>query len=73
MLHILKDYVFYLSIPKTFTDSNKPFVYFYHLNPKTNKTERIRKYIGKNDGNTKQIKLEAKNLVYKRVSMFSKI
>ena len=69
LIHIWEDYEFYLSIPKTFTGSNKPFVYFYYLNPKTNKTERIRKYIGKNDGNTKQIRLEAKKLILDIVSL----
>ena len=63
MIHIWEDYEFYLSVPKTFIGSNKPFVYFYYLNLKTNKTERIRKYIGKNDGNIKQIKEEAKKLI----------
>jgi len=69
LIHIWEDYEFYLSIPKTFTGSNKPFVYFYYLNSKTNKTERIRKYIGKNDGNTKQIKLEAKKIILELVSL----
>nr|WP_276904099.1 hypothetical protein [Pedobacter kyonggii] len=63
LIHIWEDYEFYLSIPKTFTGSNKPYVYFYYLDPKTNKSTRIRKYIGKNDGNIKLIRDEAKKLI----------
>ncbi|RZK39880.1 MAG: hypothetical protein EOO90_17040 [Pedobacter sp.] len=71
LIHIWEDYEFYLSIPKTFIGSNKPYVYFYYLNPKTNKTERIRKYLGKNEGNIKQIKLEAKKLILDLVSLLN--
>ncbi|ATP55111.1 hypothetical protein CPT03_00810 [Pedobacter ginsengisoli] len=53
LIHIWEDYEFYLNIPKTFTGSNKPFVYFYYLNAKANKSERIRRYVGKNGGNIK--------------------
>ncbi|RYF17062.1 MAG: hypothetical protein EOO42_16080, partial [Flavobacteriales bacterium] len=71
LIHIWEDYEFYLSIPKTFTGSNKPFVYFYYLNSKTNKTERIRKYIGKNDGIIKQIRSEAKNLILELITLLN--
>ncbi|RQO73752.1 hypothetical protein DBR40_13155 [Pedobacter sp. KBW01] len=43
LIHIWEDYEFYLSIPKTFTGSNKPYVYFYYLDSKTKKREWIRK------------------------------
>ncbi len=62
-MHIWEDYEFYLNIPKTFTGSNKPFVYFYYLDTKSNKSERIRKYIPKNDGNIKKIKDNAKAII----------
>ncbi len=71
MIHIWEDYEFYLNIPKTLTGSNKPFIYFYYLNPKSNKSERIRKYIGKNGGNAKQIKEEAKALIKELVTMLN--
>lgn len=63
LIHIWEDYEFYLSIPKTFTGSNKPYVYYYYLDAKTTKSIRIRKYIGKNDGNIKSIRDEAKKLL----------
>jgi len=69
LIHIWEDYEFYLNIPKTFTGSNKPFVYFYYLNAKANKSERIRRYVGKNGGNIKQVKEEAKVIVKELVSM----
>ena len=62
LIHIWEDYEFYLSIPKTFTGSNKPHVYYYYLDVKTTKSTWIRKHIGKNDGNIKLIKDEAKKL-----------
>jgi len=71
LIHIWEDYEFYLSIPKTFTGSNKPYVYFYYLDPKTNKSTRIRKYIGKNDGNIKLIRDEAKKLTLELVTLLN--
>jgi len=71
LIHIWEDYEFYLSIPKTFTGSNKPYVYFYYLDPKTNKSARIRKYIGKNDGNIKLIRDEAKKLILELVTLLN--
>jgi len=56
LIHIWEDYEFYLNIPKSFAGSNKPFIYFYYLNVKANKSERIRKYVDKNGGHIKQIK-----------------
>jgi len=62
LIHIWEDYEFYLNIPKSFAGSNKPFIYFYYLDIKASKQQRIRKYVGKNDGNMKLIKEEAKKL-----------
>jgi integrase len=69
LIHIWKDYEFYLNIPKSFTGSNKPFIYFYYFDIKANKLERIRKYVGKNNGNLKKVKDEAKGLVLDLVTM----
>ena len=52
LIHIWEEYEFYLNIPESFKGSNKPFIFFYQLNAKTNTSERIRRYIGKNDGDT---------------------
>ncbi|MGM9478831.1 hypothetical protein ACS5PU_20575 [Pedobacter sp. GSP4] len=71
LIHIWEDYEFYLSIPKTFTGSNKPYVYFYYLDLKTNKSTRIRKYIGKNDGNIKLIRDEAKKLILELATLLN--
>ncbi|MES2456766.1 MAG: hypothetical protein V4594_14530 [Bacteroidota bacterium] len=69
LIHIWEDYEFYLNIPKSFTGSNKPFIYFYYFNVKANKSERIRRYVGKNGGNLKKVKDEAKGLILDLVTM----
>ncbi|PRY53374.1 hypothetical protein B0I27_104385 [Arcticibacter pallidicorallinus] len=63
LIHIWETYEFYLNIPQSFKGGNKPFVFFYHLNDKTNKSERIRKYVKKNDRDLKKVKEDAKKLV----------
>ncbi|MDQ0964744.1 integrase [Flavobacterium sp. W4I14] len=63
LIHTWGDYEFYLNTPKELTGGNKPFVYFYQLNPKTNKSERIRRYIPKFDGNKKKIAQSAKQII----------
>ncbi|TCC98956.1 hypothetical protein [Pedobacter psychroterrae] len=65
LIHIWEDYEFYLNIPKSFAGSNKPFIYFYYLDIKASKQQRIRKYVGKNAGNMKLIKDEAKSTRFK--------
>lgn len=71
LVHIWDDYEFYLNLPMNYKGSNKPFVYFYYYNSKTNKSERIRKYIGKNGGNIKLIKEAAKEIIKDLVTMLS--
>lgn len=71
LIHIWEDYEFYLSTPKTFTGSNKPFIYFYYSDAKANKSQRIRKYISKNGRNIPQIKEEAKALATELATMLS--
>lgn len=63
LIHIWEETEFYLSIPKSFKGTNKPFIFFYYYNSKTNKSERIRRYLGKNRGDVKKVQEEAKSLV----------
>lgn len=70
LLHIWEEYEFFLNTPHNFNGSNKPFVYFYYFDSKTNKSERIRRYLSKNKGDLKKIKEEAKTLIKDLVELF---
>jgi hypothetical protein len=63
LIHVWEDHKFYLSIPKSFEGINKPFIFFYYYYSKTNKSERIKRYLGKNRGDVKKVQEEAKSLV----------
>ena len=69
LIHVWGEFEFYLNTPKELIGSNKPFIYFYYLNAKTNKTERIRRYIPKLDGNYKKIILSAKSIVSELIAL----
>ena len=63
LIHLWEGYEFFLNIPSNFEGSNKPFIFFYYFNDKTNKSERIRRYISKHGGDVKKIKEDAKTLI----------
>ena len=63
LIHVWEDYEFYLTLPHNYDGTNKPFVYFYYTDLQTKQKTRVRKYIGKHDGNLKKIKLDAKLVV----------
>lgn len=71
LIHLWEDFEFYLNIPQALTGSNKPFIYYYYLDVKTNKRKRIRKYISRCNGNLKQIKSTAKQTVLDTVKLLS--
>jgi len=63
LLHIWEEYEFFLNTSQNFNGSNKPSEYFYYFDVKTNKTERIRRYVSKNKGELKKIWEDAKALI----------
>lgn len=71
LIHLWEDFEFYLNIPQALIGSNKPFIFYYYLNTKTNKRIRIRKYISRCNGDIKQIKALAKQTITEIVKLLS--
>lgn len=71
LIHIWEEYEFYLHIPQSFDGSNKPFIFYYYFDGKSNKSVRIRKYLNKNNGDTRKIKAEAKETIVEVVELLA--
>jgi integrase len=60
LIHVWEGYEFYLYIPETISRNSKPFIFYYYQDLQTNKSVRIKKFIGQCNGDRKLIQIEAK-------------
>lgn len=63
LIHVWEEYEFYLYIPETVSRNSKPFIFYYYQDQETQKSIRVRKFIGQNNGDRKLIQVEAKKAI----------
>ena len=69
LIQVWENYEFYLYIPDEITRDSKPFIFYYYVDAKTNKSVRIKKFIGQNKGDKKAIQIEAKTAIVELITL----
>jgi integrase len=59
LIQVWESYEFYLYIPDNVSRNNKPFIFYYYKDVVTDRSVRIRRFLGQNKGDKKMIQVEA--------------
>lgn len=59
LIQVWESYKFYLYIPDNVSRNSKPFIFYYYKDSITDRSVRIKRFLGQNKGDKKLIQVEA--------------